>query len=83
MEIGQDGISIGVEVKHCSECRRGDCTKCCYKQEFEKLMALPNCNDCRKKARNGCGYVPRVGERVRINCPLWEPEGKEADNNAT
>lgn len=79
-------INLGLEVKRCDECDRGDCSqcvrvnceKCAYKQEFEKLMALPSCNDCRERARNGCQCAPRVGEFVRINCPMWSPEeGKE------
>lgn len=70
-------ITFGLEIKRCSECGRGDCAQCCYKQEFEKLMALPSCNDCSERTRGGCGFAPRVGEFVRINCPLWEPE-KEA-----
>lgn len=48
-----------------------------YKHEFERLMALPNCNDCRYN-RN-CDYVPRIGEHVRVNCPMWSPEEKEAE----
>lgn len=71
-------LTLGVEVKRCDKCERGDCTQCCYKQEFEKLMALPCCNDCRERTRGRCGYAPLVGERVRINCPLWVPEN-EAD----
>lgn len=41
--------------------------------EFDHIMALPNCNGCRKQKE--CEHVPKWGERVRINCPLWE--GKE------
>lgn len=37
-----DSISIGVEVKECRECNRGDCESCSYKSEFMRLMALPN-----------------------------------------
>lgn len=52
------------------------CELCDYKREFNKLMELPNCNDC-GKAHGGCVYCPRVGGTIRINCPLWEPK-KEA-----
>lgn len=58
--------------------KAADCTQCCYKQEFEKLMALPSCNDCIERTRNRCGCAPRVGEFVRINCPMWSSE-KEDD----
>ncbi len=35
-------LVVGVEVRDCRECNRGDCEGCCYKSEFERLMALPN-----------------------------------------
>jgi hypothetical protein len=70
-------LSLGLEVKSCKECARGDCTSCVYKQEFERLMALPNCNDCRYRAR--CEFSPHIGETARINCPTWAPEEKEAN----
>ena len=38
--------------------------------ELDRINELPSCNDCGK--RNDCEYVPKLGERVRINCPLWE-----------
>lgn len=41
-----------------------------YKQKLEELLSLPNCQDCAMAPRNGCGFCPRVGETVRINCPL-------------
>ena len=34
-----------------------------------RVSSYNNCNNCRKKH---CEYKPRVGENVRINCPLWE-----------
>lgn len=77
-EVPLTRLTVGLEVKRCDECERGDCTKCDYKQEYERLMALPNCNNCRERIRGRCGYAPRVGEVVRINCPLWVPEN-EAD----
>lgn len=40
---------------------------------YEETIALPDCNTCGKKKT--CGYCPKIGERTRINCPLWE--GKE------
>lgn len=73
-------ITLGVGVKRCDKCDRGDCTSCDYKREFERLMALPNCNDCCERVRNGCQCAPRIGEFVRINCPMWVPEeGKEVE----
>lgn len=35
---------------------------------FKQVYSQPDCNDCAKK---DCGYKPRIGENVRINCPLW------------
>lgn len=62
----KEHIDIGLEVKRCEQCD--------YKREFERLMSLPNCNDCKHRTSNACGHAPRIGETVRINCPLWEPE---------
>lgn len=36
---------------------------------FDKVTALPNCNNCAKK--NACEYAPQVGQALRFNCPLW------------
>lgn len=38
--------------------------------EFDRIMTLPNCNNCGKVKE--CEYAPKPGERVRINCALWE-----------
>lgn len=45
-----------------------------YEQEFKRLMSLPNCNDCGVK-QSGCTYMscPKLGEDIRINCPMWSP----------
>ena len=32
------------------------------------VSALPNCNSCTNRE---CGYLPKEGEDLRINCPLW------------
>lgn len=44
-------------------------------REFEAMMALPNCNTCYVKRE--CKYTPKPGDRVRINCALWEGEDGE------
>lgn len=67
-------ITLGVEVKRCSECERRDCHECVYKGEFERLMNLPNCHDCGLSTGNSCGHRPKLGEDIRINCPLWQPK---------
>lgn len=69
-------IQLGMKVVRCDECERGDCTTCTYKQEFNKLMELPNCNDCADQAF--CGFEPKPGEFTRVNCPLHKP--KEAES---
>lgn len=69
-----DKLTIGIKYKLCNKCSRGDCSQCYYKDEFERLMGLPNCNDCgRLRHDPRCEFVPKIGEGVRINCPLWEP----------
>lgn len=61
-------IRLGLKVERCDKCERGDCPTCAYKNEFDKLMSLPNCNDCADK--NCCDFAPKPGEYVRANCPL-------------
>lgn len=41
---------------------------------YERTAAQPCCNDCGDVLR--CGYAPKAGQAVRINCPLWV-EAKE------
>ena len=36
----------------------------------ERIEKLPTCNDCAKQRT--CEYVPKWGETVRINCPLYK-----------
>lgn len=40
-----------------------------YKELYENLMALPNCNNCGIKGV--CKFCVFPGQAVRINCPLW------------
>ena len=76
-----DKLSIGVTFKRCDECSRGDCDKCYYKDELARLLSLPNCTDCGLLIRRPerCEFIPKIGEGVRINCPLWVP--REAAEN--
>jgi len=32
-----ESITLGVEVKRCDECDRGDCAQCGYKDKFKEL----------------------------------------------
>ena len=67
-------LELGVVVKRCSDCDRSDCEQCVYKNEFNRLLSLPNCNDCIHNSHSSCGFRPLPGEDVRINCALWEPK---------
>ena len=69
------GIQVGVAVKYCNECERGDCKACASRIAFENLMSLPNCNDCEDK--KFCAFVPNPGEHVRVNCPLHKPKKED------
>lgn len=50
------------------------CDICAQKRGFEYWMNKPNCNDCAHSAHSSCGFCPKPGEDVRINCPLWKPK---------
>ena len=39
-----------------------------YKIYFDDLSSKPDCNTCDDR---DCRYRPRVGDTVRVNCPLW------------
>ena len=36
---------------------------------YLQIAAMPSCNTCRKV---DCEYRPKDGEKMRLNCPLWE-----------
>lgn len=40
---------------------------------YISVTSLPDCNTCGNKI---CGYKPKWGQSIRINCPLWR-ERKE------
>lgn len=46
-----------------------------YKELYENLIALPNCNTCGIK--NLCKFCVSPGQVIRINCPLWVEKTKE------
>lgn len=39
-----------------------------YKQFFDEVSCLPDCNTC---ADRDCKYMPKPGQVTRFNCPLW------------
>ncbi len=51
------------------------CPKCSnvllsvFKDFYEDIAALHDCNDCGIKGV--CKFSPQPGQMVRINCPLW------------
>ena len=71
-----EALHFGIDVKNCDECGRGDCEESYIRREFETLVTQHNCNDCSQNRHSSCRFCPAPGERVRINCPLWEPEAK-------
>lgn len=42
MKPNKDTLTIGVELKRCDDCERGDCTQCIYKGKYEEMMSTPN-----------------------------------------
>lgn len=46
-----------------------------YKSFYEDITALYDCNDCGIKGV--CKFLPKPGQKVRINCPLWVERKKE------
>lgn len=38
----------------------------------DDVAKMNNCNNCGTGQPGECKYLPRLGETVRFNCPLWE-----------
>lgn len=75
MDIGQDGLCIGVNFKRCDECQRDDCTNCFYRRMYAELIALPSSKDCLACERVEvvrCKDCTSYGEGGWCrNCNLW------------
>lgn len=42
---------------------------------YRNVLKTGDCNRCKNR---DCGYVPKVGQMVRYNCPFYQPkEGGE------
>ena len=41
-------------------------------RDYDKLLAGPNCYNCRLS--DNCRFLPGPGEQIRFNCPLFAPE---------
>jgi hypothetical protein len=48
-----------------------------YKFFCSDVVNLPNCNVCGVK--NECKYAPKLGQKVRFNCPLYLPPKAKED----
>lgn len=46
---------------------------------YNRMIIQHDCNNCGLK--NTCKYVPRVGETLRVNCPLWERWANDNSEN--
>ena len=46
---------------------------------MDDVLALPSCNNCGK--RMDCEHAPQPGQCVRINCFLWEGDGRACMKN--
>jgi hypothetical protein len=45
-----------------------------YKSHSNFISQLPDCNNCGKKAKGNCEFMPAYGDWVRINCAFWIPQ---------
>ena len=45
----------------------------------ESTMDSGDCNNCGKVLR--CAYIPKPGQLVRINCPLWAAKEDKKDDD--
>lgn len=55
--------------ENCPKCSESSILFSNYKEFYEDITALHDCNDCGIKGV--CKFSPEPGQMVRINCPLW------------
>lgn len=55
--------------ENCPKCSESSILFNNYKDFYEDITALHDCNDCGIKGI--CKFSPEPGQMVRINCPLW------------
>lgn len=44
---------------------------------FQDVSSYNNCHNCGGQKEPFCSYLPKWGELVRINCPLWYPKKED------
>lgn len=44
---------------------------------YRNIVQTGNCNSCRMARTGLCPYLPKVGQLVRYNCPLYKGLGQE------
>lgn len=42
---------------------------------LQQIYKTGNCNICKNR---DCGYMPKVGQMVRYNCPFYKAESEES-----
>lgn len=40
---------------------------------LRQIQQTGNCNDCKNR---DCGYMPKIGQIVRYNCPFYKAESE-------
>lgn len=66
-----DGCALMTSEKqeYCPKCGKYSVPYEFYKEFYEDITALHDCNDC--EIKGVCKFSPKHGQHVRINCPLW------------
>lgn len=60
------------KLECCPKCSEYSLLLSDYKDFYESITALHDCNDC--SIKGVCKFSPEPGQMVRINCPLWVRE---------
>ncbi len=45
---------------------------------LRQIQQTGDCNTCKNR---DCGYMPKVGQMVRYNCPFYKAESEVEDGN--
>ena len=66
---GAEAFALAAELSETKqELEKVKAERDAYKIYFDDLSSKPDCNTCDDR---DCRYRPRVGDTVRVNCPLW------------
>lgn len=62
-------LTISKKQEYCPKCSKYSEPYGTYRDFYTDISMLHDCDDC--GIREQCKFLPKPGQMVRINCPLW------------